>query len=301
MVMKWLEITVNAPPDSEEIVSNILLEAGATGVAIEGTNDNPVCEWDYAEELPEIPFSVRAYYSPDDDVKEAIENRLAATLGEADYEINSAVVEDENWLDGWKKFFKPVRCADHIVVAPTWGEYVPDRDDIVIEIDPGRAFGTGNHATTRMCLKMIEQYVCPKNTIVDVGTGSGVLSIAAAKMGAAPVFALEADEVAVGVAKSNMKLNSVDDRVTVIRSDLLSSLPDGVQADVMISNIVADVLIALAPDIYKGLRYNGLFIGSGIIEDRIEDVLSVFFENGLRALSVEQEGEWYAVTCLNKR
>lgn len=301
--MEWRKVTVHSAPEEEEVVSNVLLESGAQGVAINGRWQDEAAqagEWDYVGDLPDVPYSVEAYYgAQESDVAEKIAARLAAAL-ETQPRVDTELVDDADWTDEWKRHFKPVRAADRIVVKPTWCEYDTYPDDVVVEIDPGMAFGAGGHETTRMSLKFIEQYLYTGDVVVDVGSGSGVLAIAAAKLGAETVYALEADPTAVRVAQDNVAGNAAHEQVTVIESDLLAELPDGVRADLVVSNIVADVIIRLIPTINSTLRPNGMFVCSGIIEERLCDVVQTLQNHGLRIIAIEREGEWCAVAAKNK-
>lgn len=303
--MEWCKITVSSDPAAEEIVSGVLLDLGAQGVAVNGgppPGPEDTGAWDYTEGLPEPEeYSVEAYYGLEQGERIAgeIARRLEAALG-APVPVASEVVDDAAWLNAWKDYFKPVRAADRIVVKPTWCEYHAYPDDVIVEIDPGMAFGTGGHETTRMSLKFIEQYLYSGDTVVDVGSGSGVLAIAAAKLGAETVYALEQDPTAVRVAQENVIGNETNEQVTVIESDLLTALPEGVQADLIVSNIIADVIVRLVPTIGESLRPNGMFVCSGIIDSRLHEVLHTLVQNGLRIIAVERDGEWCAVAAKNK-
>lgn len=299
--MEWRKLTVHSDPENEEIVSNILMETGAQGVVINGNwqTEAATAEWDFAEGLPDVPYSIEAFYGAQEDIEQLVRDRLSGVLPSVP-RLEAATVDDEDWKNNWKKYFGPVRAADRIVVKPTWCEYKPYADDLVVEIDPGMAFGAGGHETTRMSIKLIEQFLYNGDTVVDVGSGSGVLAIAAAKLGAGRVFALEVDPTAVQVAAENVQSNAAHEKVTVLKSDLLSGLPETIQADLMVANIVADVIIRLAPDICGALRPNGMFLCSGIVEDRLGDVIKALEHQGLRIIALERDGEWCALACKNK-
>ena len=300
--MQWRRIIVHSEPEQEEIVTNILLESGAQGVAVSGSWEDDISragEWDYVDGLAEVPYSVEAYYGADDErVTAKISWRLEAALGAAP-RVEAETVDDADWMNAWKEFFGPVRAGDHLVVKPTWSEYDAYPGDIVVEIDPGMAFGAGGHETTRMSLRLIEQFLYPGETVIDVGSGSGVLAIAAAKLGASVVYALEADPVAADVARENAAANGAD-AVQVEHSDLLAALPAGMQADMVVANIIADVIIRLIPELDGVLRQSGMFICSGIIDSRLDDVLEVLRCNALRPIVVESDGEWRSVAAKRK-
>lgn len=313
-MMKWLKITVSADPSAEELVSNVLMEAGAQGVQIAGneselSRDVPVT-WDVGE-VTDSPdgFSVSAYFSTDNSVNllDGIRSRLealkASPSGDAlgSLETAESVIDDEDWTTAWKEYFKPVRAADFIVVKPTWSDYDSEPGQVVIDIDPGMAFGTGNHESTRLALTLIEKFVCPGDCVVDVGSGSGVLAITAAKMGASPVYALDSDPVAVAVTAANAAVNDAHDIIQVMQSDLFSALPEGIQADVVVCNIVADVIIRLAPQIPGVLRENGMFLCSGTIRDKCGEVIEALSSANLRIISIMEDNEWVAMACKYKR
>jgi len=173
------------------------------------------------------------------------------------------MVKEEDWANEWKKYFKPVRVGKNIMIKPTWEAAVLQEGDLVIEIDPGMAFGTGTHPTTVLCLEALEKYVQPEQLVYDIGTGSGILAVAAAKLGA-EVQAGDIDSLAVRIAKENISLNKVEDRVKVEAGDLGEVFID--QADIVIANIIADVIIELLPQLPSLLKPGGLFIASGIID-----------------------------------
>lgn len=301
--MEWRKITVHSDPAQEEVVSNILLEAGAQGVAVNGDwrEDAAAVSWEEQGDETAVPYSVEAYYGAADSDGTAAEitRRLEGAFGQAPA-VSAEVVDDAGWLEAWKKYCKPVRAGDHIVVKPTWCSYRAYPEDVVVDIDPGMAFGAGSHETTRMALRFLEQYLYPGNTLVDVGTGSGVLAIAAVKMGAGRVYALEVDPTAVRVARDNAAENGVDEVVHVIESDLLAELPEGTHVDLMVANIVADVIIRLVPDVGRFLRAGGMLICSGIVESRLASVLDALRRSGLRVIQAERDGEWCALAAKNK-
>lgn len=313
--MKWTKITVEADPSAEEIVSNILMEAGAHGVEISGnekalSREVPVT-WDLQDPFDDTaPYALSAYF-PEAEAPaaaEIVKHRLNSLAGDAaagsmptSLQVREETVNDADWESAWKEFFKPVRTADYMVVKPTWVDFDAEPGQIVIEIDPGMAFGTGNHETTRLCLAMLEKFVHEGETVVDVGCGSGVLALAAAKIGAGKVYALDADPMAVEVTRENAAVNGVENTVDAMRSDLLSDLPQGVTADMVVCNIIADVIIRLVPQLPDVLRENGMFLCSGIIRERVPDVIDALNEANMRVISAASAGEWAALACKFKK
>ena len=198
-------------------------------------------------------------------------------------------LKEEDWETAWKAYFKPIRVGEHFLIKPTWEPVNPLEGDIILELDPGMAFGTGTHATTTLCLRALEGVVKPGQRVFDLGTGSGILAIAAAKLGA-KVDAVDLDSVAIRVAQENVDLNRVNDRVQVVRGDLGTVLTG--QADVVIANIIADVILILLPDLKRILHPDGEFLASGIIENRAEDVAEGLMEAGFEIVERLEDSGW---------
>lgn len=309
--MDWLKIGIRTQKEAEEIFSALLMEVGAKGVSIEG--DNAACAkdglpWDYLDEevLAKVPFCVTAFFPCDgneqkilSDVKERVRQVKGMNLGVplGSLEIITQTVCEQDWENAWKAYFKPVKISDFVVIKPTWEQYSAAQDDVVIEIDPGMAFGTGNHETTRMCVRFLEEYIEPGMTVIDAGCGSGILSIAAAKFGAKKVFALDLDPVAIEVTEDNAKRNSCAGEIEVRQSDLLAEVPEDVQADIVVANIIADVVIALNKVAQGYMKRNGMYICSGIIDSRLDDVRKSLEEMKFKVIQILEDGEWRAIAC----
>ncbi|MBR4960269.1 MAG: 50S ribosomal protein L11 methyltransferase [Clostridia bacterium] len=211
-----------------------------------------------------------------------------------DAEVTQTGVKEEDWADSWKQYYKPIKTGDRLVIVPVWETYDPTPDEITVLMDPGMAFGTGTHETTRLCAALLEQYVTPGCTMLDVGCGSGILAICAAKLGASQCFACDIDPQAVKVAVENTQLNDTPN-VKCAVSDLLKQtekVEGGYQ--VAAANIVADVIIRLAPDIGAYLAEDGVLIVSGIIIERAEETVSALNEAGFRVIDDRRENGWYA-------
>jgi ribosomal protein L11 methyltransferase len=208
--------------------------------------------------------------------------------------ISWNTVRDEDWADNWKAYFHPEKVGGMLVIKPTWEDYEASPDDIVIELDPGSAFGTGTHPTTAMCLRELETLVKGGMRIFDVGTGSGVLSIAAAKLGATDVTAMDYDKVAVDVAAENIRQNGVEDVVKTGVSDILKSF-DG-KADLIVANIIADIIIMLFDELDEHLAEGGHLLASGIISERLADVTEACLAHGFVVDKVTEEKGWVAMT-----
>lgn len=306
----WMQVKVLTTTAGADLVSEILLEAGSEGTMIEDRNDvfenqRPEGQWDIidpaiADRIGE-DVKVTGYYPIDENRNNVISSiasalgRLQALTPDVDLgklEMQVQGFENEDWSESWKKSFKPIRLGDHIVICPGWLEYEKQPDDKVIEIDPGMAFGTGTHETTGMCAALIEKYVQPGQRVIDIGTGSGILAIVAAHMGAKEVLATDLDAVAVRVAAENAVLNGFGDKIDCRCGDLLDVVD--VSGDVVIANIIADVILMLVKPVRERIVPNGVFICSGIAIDRREDVRRALLENDYEILDEPVKGEWAA-------
>lgn len=302
--MRWVEIIIKAKREMEDAISNILYEVGSSGVVIE---DSSLVlyerDWDYIDpKLLEIEddIIIKGYLPEGIDFPEKIaliKDRLSLLSEIFGYNLKDIVITEVNekeWENEWKKYYKPIRIGDRIVIKPTWEKYEKkDENEIIIELDPGMAFGTGTHETTVMCIKALEKYVKPGMSVFDIGCGSGILSIVSAKLGASKVIAVDRDEVAVGVAKENVNINEVEDRVFVNLGDLLKDIDD--KADVIVANIIADVIIRLIDDMDKYMNSGSVAILSGIIKDREEGVKRKLEDRNFEIIETMEMGEWVAI------
>ena len=305
--MQWAEVSVDTSHEAMDLVSEILQELGAAGVVIE---DPALLNeyirsglWDYTDlkesEETEV-VRVKAYWALDEELEGKLQ-RLAARLdGMTAHGIDTGAgavswkaVADEDWAETWKEFFHTEKIGARTVIKPTWEEYEAKAGEIVAELDPGAAFGTGQHATTSLCIRALEDLVRPGMTVFDVGTGSGVLAIVAAKLGAKRVEAVDFDPVAVRVARENVRQNGAEDVVRTERSDLLKSVEG--RADLIIANIIADIIVRLFGEVKGSLAAGGTMLLSGIIEDRLADVVEAAGRHGFSVEKIEQEKGWAAV------
>lgn len=305
--MKWAEISIQTTHEAAETVANIFHEIGSSGVVMEDPKlvnsylNSGV--WDYSDIPQEVDtevVTVKAYLPVDEELddklrvfEEEFQKISSRGMDKGKGAMKCREVQEEDWASSWKEFFHPVKVGQYIVIKPSWEEYIANDGDIIIELDPGMAFGTGTHHTTAMCCRALEEVVQPGHVVFDVGTGSGILSIAAAKLGAASVQAVDLDSVAVRVAKENVAINHAESTVTVAQGDLLTGV-DGT-ADIVIANIIADVVIKLLTDIPARLKDNGIFIASGIITERLSDVAAAMLEHDLVIDKVIEEGGWVAI------
>lgn len=306
--MRWARISVVTTHEGADLIANILMELGAAGTEIDDPSlVNEYIDaglWDYTD-LPRAEdtetVTVRAYLPEDARLESsllALAERIAAlrhagaTLGAGT--ISHSFVADEDWAETWKAYIHTEKIGERIVVRPTWEEYTPSADEIVIELDPGAAFGTGAHATTAMCLRWLEHLVSPGMRVYDVGCGSGILAVAAAKLGAGEVIAMDYDPVAVSVAEENIRQNNVHN-VVACESDLLSTCEGAAPAELITANIIADVIVRLFAQLDRHLALGGTLLASGIIDDRIADVEHAAAQHGFTVLDMTCEKEWAAM------
>ncbi|WP_026692846.1 50S ribosomal protein L11 methyltransferase [Peribacillus kribbensis] len=307
--MKWSEIAIHTTNEAVEPVSNILHEAGASGVVIEDPSELYKEREDRFGEIyqlnkddyPEEGVMVKAYLPVNsflgetvDEIKKAINSLLLYDIDLGRNHITISEVNEEEWATAWKKYYNPVKISERFTIVPTWEDYTPvHSDELIIELDPGMAFGTGTHPTTVMCIQALERTVKKDQVVIDVGTGSGVLSIAAALLGAKRVHALDLDDVAVQSARLNVKLNKVHDTVSVSRNNLLDGVDE--QADVVVANILADVIIRFAKDVATVVKPGGYFIASGIIKQKKEDVKQELLSSGFQIEETIIMEDWVAI------
>lgn len=306
--MKWSEISIHTTNEAVEPISNILHEAGASGVVIEDPYELEKEREDRFGEIyqlnpddyPDEGVIVKAYLPVNsflgetvDGIKEAINGLILYDIDIGLNQVTISEVNEEEWATAWKKYYHPVKISEKFTIVPTWEEYTPvHSDELIIELDPGMAFGTGTHPTTVMSIQALERTVQPGNHIIDVGTGSGVLSIASALLGASKVEALDLDEVAVNSARINVKLNKVSDKVTVSQNNLL----DGVTttADIIVANILAEVILRFTNDAARLLKKGGYFITSGIILPKKQEVKDAILDAGFEMVETIQMEDWIA-------
>lgn len=312
--MKWAEISIHTTNEAIEPISNILHEAGAGGVVIEDSFDLVKEREDHfgeiyelaPEDYPEEGVIIKAYFPVNSFLKETIEEIKQSINNLMLYDINIgkntvtiSEMDEEDWSTAWKKYYRPVKVSERFTIVPTWEEYTPaGSDELIIELDPGMAFGTGTHPTTVMCIRALEKTVRKGDTVIDVGTGSGVLSIASALLGAEKVLALDLDEVAVRAANDNVRLNHVQNRVTVKKNNLLDGIAE--KADVIVANILAEVILRLIGEARENLRKDGYFIASGIIPPKKEMLKEELEKAGFDIVELLQIDDWLAFICRKK-
>lgn len=302
--MQWVEVNVQVTHEAVEATADILTSAGATGVAIEDPQLINDLRNSGSWELCDIPeqentevVTVSAYYADDEKFNgrlAMIEQELMAVEGRiGKFRFGNTRfrrISEKDWVNEWKQYFHVTHVGKSLVIKPSWEEYTPAEGEHVIKIDPGMAFGTGTHHTTNMCMARLEKVLPQGASVFDVGTGSGILAIAAALLGAKEVKAVDIDAVAVRVAKENIADNGLEDKIEVKEGDLLHGTEG--KADVIIANIIADIIIMLLKDIPVKLNDNGIFLASGIIKDRQADVEAAAAEVGMQVDHVDEKGGW---------
>ncbi len=310
--MKFCELTIHTTSDGSELVADVLWRYTTYGVAISDVKDvialqrNKALYWDYMDESltqDNGEALVKSFIPVDETqvilpkIREDLEElkRLgggAVSLGTL--ESTRREVEGDDWLEIWKTHFRPLHIGEKIVVCPEWIKYENKPEEQVVLLDSNMAFGTGEHETTAMCLKLLQQYLTPQSVCIDVGCGSGILGISAIKLGAEYAYLTDIDYVAVESAKHNSQINGVANKVTVAHSNLLDNAE--IKGDIMLANITAEILCGLAPSIPKNLKKGGTLILSGIIESRLQMVISAFTAQNLILEKTLKEGEWIALS-----
>lgn len=313
--MQWIEVKVtfdqagkgpagNYPADTDlavDLISDIFYEFGLQGVVVEDPAIEPEDDW--AEDaIGRTVNHVVTAYLPEDSQTETRCQTLEENLSQLKNRlglisrISYKKRDDEDWAHAWKAYFRPQKISRHLVVKPTWREYKASSDEIVIELDPGMAFGTGTHPTTVLCAAMIETYLKKGDCFLDVGTGSGILMIAASRLGAARVCGIDTDETAVKIAAANLKLNSIQPHSFEVKTaNLIDETSE--TYDVIAANILTHVILDLIVDIPRVLNPGGIFICSGIIEKNQRQVTEALENNGFEILETAVKEEWVAIAA----
>lgn len=310
--MQWTQVTVTTESEAVEAVSYLLNSLGASGVKIDDAKDfanlKPGDVGSHGEiidpqTVPHLTSGamVTAYYPQNIFVPEIlpmIKQRVAALrdfgLNPGAGEVTTTAVSDENWATAWQKYYHPVRVTRHLTIVPEWEEYQPTQaDEKIIYLDPGMAFGTGTHPTTKLMLQALEMVIRGGESMLDVGTGSGVLSIAARLFGADNVKGFDVDDVAVKSAVANVKLNPDAEPIQIDVNDLLKGIHE--QVDVVVANILAEIILPLIPQAFENLKPGGRFLGSGIIASKVDEVLERLQQQGFVIEETLKIKDWYGV------
>jgi len=303
----WIEITIHTTNEASEIVESILLDYGSTGVAIEDPTtleENLHDDFGTIVELsptdyPEVGVIVKGYINElnfDDETFNRFKDELEQlgkniNIGEF-FKIETTTIQDSDWENSWKDYFDILNIGEKFVIVPTWREYENEEGKYVINIDPGMAFGTGGHETTSLCIKNLEKYVKPHGNVIDVGCGSGILSIAASYLTDGSLKAVDLDKLAVDVSRENFALNNLENRIEVEEANLLTK--ETKKYDVIVANILAHIIELMLEDAYKLLEDGGYFITSGIIKDKKDELLEKMLEQGFKLVEETSDNEWYS-------
>ena len=314
--MKWNKFTLKTRTDVEDIIISTLADIGIQGAEIE--DKQPLTEEDkkqmFVDILPDMPEDdgvayLNFYLDEDENVEEMLQKvkdelselRNFVDIGEGT--ITTSQTEDKDWINNWKQYFKQF-YVDDILIIPSWEEVKEeDKDRMIIHIDPGTAFGTGMHETTQLCIRQLKKYVTPETELLDVGTGSGILSIVALKLGAKHAVGTDLDPCAVPAVEENKEVNNIpSESFDMIIGNIIDdkAIQDKVgyeKYDIVVANILADVLVPLTPVILNQMKKGGIYITSGIIDDKEETVVKAVKEAGLEVLEVTYQGEWVSVTA----
>lgn len=309
--MKWSEISIQTTNEAIEPISNILHETGASGLVIEDPLDlikaresvfGEIYDLD-PNEYPDEGVRIKAYLPINsflgetvEQIKQAINNLLIYDIDIGKNHVSLSEINEEEWATAWKKYYKPVKISKKITITPTWEDYTPvSSDEIIIELDPGMAFGTGTHPTTVLSIQALEAYLKPDDVVIDVGCGSGVLSIAAGKLGAKEIWAFDLDEIAVKSTHLNAKINKMDKRIHAKQNNLLDHVD--CKANVIVSNILAEIIVRFVDDAWDNLVDGGLFITSGIIQNKKQLVKDKLEAQGFEILAVNEMEDWISIVA----
>ncbi|MRG86645.1 50S ribosomal protein L11 methyltransferase [Salinibacillus xinjiangensis] len=304
--MKWSEVCIHTTNEAIEPISNILHETGASGVVIEDALDlvkdhdslyGEVFELN-PDDYPDEGVYVKAYLPVNsflgetvEQIKQAITNLIQFDIDIGANKVTISEINEQEWATAWKKYYKPVKISEKVTIIPTWEDYEPvESDEIIIELDPGMAFGTGTHPTTVLSLQALEQHIHKDDLVIDVGSGSGVLSIASVLFGAKQVYAFDLDDIAVKSTTINAKLNQVNAQIEAQQNDLLKGVE--VEADVVVSNILAEVIVQFTHDAFDRLKPGGIFITSGIIQGKKDVVKESLLDAGFEIVEKNQMEDW---------
>ncbi len=318
--MKWTKVTIETTTQATDMLSYVLDEYGVEGIEVE--DKIPLSEADkkamFIDILPELPpddgvAEISCYIDDKIDVKDLCRyiseqlEEMSAYMAVGTGKISLGETKDKDWINNWKEFFHPFRLEDNIVIQPTWTEIADAKeDDIVIHIDPGTAFGTGSHETTKLCISNLKKYIRTDGStdVMDAGCGSGILSIIALKLGARKVYGIDIDELAVKASKENLALNDIpEEKYTIVQGNVIEdkefaqSVASIGKYDIVVANILADVIIPLSAEIRPFMKENGVFITSGIIDMKEQAVKDALLQNGFEIIDVTHMGEWVSIVA----
>lgn len=312
--MKWYKIEIKIETESVDVLTYLLEENGIEGAIIEDPNDamfqdQYVGDWDYSEEtarqFTHEDVLVRVFVEGSADIKSTIKmikglltNIKSNGLNIGSGEISFEIVDDILWKNKWKEYFKPFKMGTRLVIKPSWEAYTAAEDELVIEMDPGSAFGSGTHETTSLCVDLLETVVDHQDLVYDIGCGTGILGISAAMLGAKKVIGVDIAEDAIVATKENILKNNLEDKMMVQLGSLTEGLND--KADIIMANIMADIIIMMNETVIQFIKPKGHYITSGIIDGREEEVLASLKSCGFDIVEHRKKGEWHGIlACYN--
>ena len=322
--MKYIQADIHVNREGIEPVLTALMNVDIMDTVVEDPADiadlldkDQDWEWDYVDdsviEMQNAEPKVTVYMEDDEEgrrklaalqgaVEELKKEAAAGAYGKnvdlGPLTVDVYVEDDSEWKDNWKEFFKPKKVGKHIVVKPTWYDYEKEEGDLVIEIDPGMAFGTGTHETTSLCLRLMEDYMQDGDKVLDVGCGSGILAIAGALLGSPEVLGVEIDPVAVEIAQENLKLNGVTGVARAQYGDLTKGID--FKAEIVVANLMADLVMMLSADVAKHILPGGKYISSGILVEKRDQVAAVIRDCGFDIVEIREDGMWCAIVATPK-
>ena len=301
--MKWIEIKVIFNCTSKELatdlISNIFYDLGLKGVVVEDPDIKPVEKLEHTDQIRQADTAVTGYIPENKPSKNHLKIIREKLIGlEKECGIVSKIIcrkiDEQDWSESWKEFFHPLKITQKIVIKPSWQEYDAKPNDVVIEIDPGMAFGTGTHPTTALCISMIEKYIKKDDKFLDIGTGSGILMIAAAKLGAQKVCGIDNDEISIDIARKNLLLNGIKNKnFNVMTGNLTDKVND--KFDLVAANILTETIISLLDSVKNVLKKKSVFICSGIIEKNKNRVVEKMVASGFEIASTLKQEEWVSI------
>lgn len=316
--MNWLEVTIYTSKQGLEAITGILLQMGVTGFVIEDPDDFEEFlslrgqTWDYMdvsmEDLKDVETNIKFYLAENtqgqetfNEIKKMLERLKKETVDYGSLRMELGNVKEEDWANNWKQYFKPFKVGEKFVVKPTWETYNEPTKRHILEIDPNSSFGTGQHYTTQLCIEQLEHIVSPHSEVLDMGCGSGILSIAALLLGASHVTSVDIDQNSVNIACDNFKQNKIDStRYTaycgnIMTDEALEAKIGHEKYDVVVANIVADVIIGMKHELRGFLKSSGKLIASGVIGDRAEEVKRHLEEVGFEVENITEKNDWVAI------
>lgn len=319
--MKFIEVKIYTSHQGVEPLTAMLMEKGISGVVVDDPQDAEELldkkneyEWDYIDRSllknQEKEPVVSVFFEDTEEGRRQVQELKISVMMLKSKEMEGVfgwdadlgrlyaedrVVDDEDWKDKWKEYFKPAKVTETLVVKPTWETYEKTGSEKVIELDPGMAFGTGTHETTTMCMELMEHYLKEGQSVLDIGCGSGILSIAAAFLGSSRVLGIEIDPDAVRTARENVSANGVSEWIEIREGDLTKDVDE--KADLIVANLIAPLVIQLAEPAAEHLNASGVFISSGILTERKEEVEKAIREAGFKILEIREKGEWCAIAA----